>query len=396
MPLKTPSFDKQLFEKLLADLIAFASLSGDNNIALIDYVEGYFKQHNINCFFSGTDLGQQKNLLAIIDPKQNNNLSQGLLLSGHTDLVGISNQPWDTNPFQLHNSNGKYFGRGTCDMKGFLALIMSLVPTILQRKNLKKPLGFAFTYDEETNYNGVQTLIKWFKENKQMPAAVIVGEPSECAIISSHKGESYFDCKLHGLAAHSSLPENGVNAIYYACKIIQELENIYYQNKKLLKNNDNFNPPFSSLSVGTISGGSATNTVADYCQFSWEIRTIYHHDLEHILKRVENKISELKQAMQNKCKEANIELIKHYTAPPLENDENSALIKIIKIHCQNHQLQYASFGTEAGFYQQAGIDSVVWGPGSIIQAHKANEFIELNQVEKYHHQIFRVIDSYCF
>ena len=379
--------DSRLFQ-ILEKLISFPSYPGTNNLALIKYVTSYLDEFSIPYFITGKDTSHQVNLCAVIGPK----VEGGIVLSGHTDIVGVEGQNWSHDPFALREDNGLLYGRGTCDMKGFLALILSMVPEFLEM-NLKRPVCLSLSYDEETSCEGVQYLLKDFDAKIPKPAMAIIGEPSELGIIAAHKGDSHFTCEVKGLACHSSMPEKGVNAIYYASKMISALETIYLENKTLLKNDARYEPSHSSLSVGMIKGGSSVNTVADYCSFDWETRTIYHEDLDNILARLHQIIEEkLLPEMRKVHADSEINVIRHYTSPPLEYHTDSTILKHLSEHLGSGvPHRFVSFGTEAGYFQKAGIPSLIWGPGSINQAHKTDEFISIEQLESYHQSLHSFI-----
>ena len=365
----------QNFEQIFAKLVSFQTVSETSNKNLVEFIHNYLKKFQLNPKKILGDDGRF-NLICQIGPSS----PGGLVLSGHTDVVPVIGQKWGNNPFNLINKNGNFFGRGACDMKGFIATVLSMVPLIMTKK-LVKPIFLIFSYDEEVGCIGIQKLIPILKKIKPKPSFCIVGEPTEMKIVNKHKGKKNYEILLSGIEAHSSLTKDGVNAIEYSGEIIEHLKNLQENFKKDFYDAD-FEPPFPTVNIGTISGGTAVNIIPNKCSLEFEIRDTPKLSQENI----DNELELLKKITEKKMKRKNqkclVELIKKNNFPPLQTDSNKKIISMSMKSLQTNLLNSVSFGTEAGVFHKLGIQTIVCGPGSIKQAHKPDEFIKKNQISK--------------
>jgi len=376
------NFDKTFNSsvKILSDLIAFKSISGEDNNSIINYCETIFNNLGADSFKIYDSDQKRVNLFATIKSK-NENGKKPIILSGHTDVVPVS-KGWSTDPFKATIKNEKIYGRGSCDMKGFLACLLAYAP-IFSGSNIDRDLHFSFTFDEETACQGAPLLIKELKKRNIKDAICVVGEPTNMKIIDAHKGCYEYTTHFHGLAGHSSHPDKGVNAVEYASNFIQKLLEI----RKYLKNNPPrnsiFDPPYTTLQIGGISGGIARNVIADKCKVDWELRPAIKEDGEYVNKEIDkfinkNLLPEMKKTYQDSkiVKEIIGEII------GFDRKEKSEACEFVSSITGDNSRNVVSFGTEAGLFQEIGISTVVCGPGSIEQAHKVDEFIELTEIKK--------------
>ncbi|MFP4179569.1 MAG: acetylornithine deacetylase [Spirochaetaceae bacterium] len=373
---------------ILAELVSYSCTSGADNSGLIDFIGGYLEFYGIKPHILEGEIpppgerntsSRRYNLFATIGPEKDG----GVLLSGHTDVVPAVPFEWDFDPFKLTEEGERFYGRGTTDMKGFLACVLSLVPHWLSQKR-SEPVHFACTYDEESGCIGVKDLIPLLGTTLPRPEAVIVGEPTELAPVLGHKGSAACKTTVKGREAHSSRPNRGVNAIYGAAEIIAELKRIAERIHNRGEKNPRaalFDPPCTTLSVGTIQGGSARNIVAGECELVWEIRTLPWESAETYIEELEDFCRE-RFALSPDPPSVTTQVESSYPGliPSGENRAYTYYLRMAGSHSDSGIA--APFGTEAGRYSEAGIPALVWGPGSIAQAHTKNEYIEKHQIEK--------------
>ncbi|MEX0759290.1 MAG: acetylornithine deacetylase, partial [Tistlia sp.] len=269
--------------EMLAVLVGFDTVSRSSNLALIDWVESYLADYGVACRRSYDDTGAKANLLATLGPS----IEGGIVLSGHSDVVPVDGQGWASDPFTMTEREGRLYGRGTADMKGFLATALALVPDFLARP-LARPIHIALSYDEEVGCIGVHRLIDDLTRNLPRPALVVVGEPTSLRVVNAHKGVAGFVTRIHGRSAHSSQPHRGGNAIVAAARLIAELHGMAEEKKAAPQPGSGFVPPYTTFGIGVIQGGSALNIVAEHCQFQWEFRSLPGDDAETILARFES------------------------------------------------------------------------------------------------------------
>ena len=366
--------------KILSDLISFKTISGENNNELIDYCDKILKKIGATSFriFDGDK--KRVNLFATIKAKKpNGNLP--VILSGHTDVVPVS-KGWSSDPFKAVIKEGKLYGRGSCDMKGFIACALTYAP-IFSKSNLDRDIHFSFTFDEETACQGAPLLIKELDKRKINKGICIVGEPTNMKIIDAHKGCYEYTTHFEGLAGHGSAPSKGVNAIEYAVSYVNKLLELREKLKMKVKNDSVFNPPYTTLQIGKISGGIARNVIADKCKVDWELRPVVKEDGVFVNNEMNNFVNE-KLLPEMKKVYVNSSIKKEVIGEIIGFDrlnKSDACELISKITGDNSR-DVVSFGTEAGLFQEIGISTVVCGPGSIEQAHKDDEFVSIDEIKK--------------
>ena len=366
--------------KILSDLIAFKTISGEDNNSLIDYCDKILKSLGASSFRTYDEERKRVNLFATIKAKKPNGKSP-IILSGHTDVVPVS-KSWSTDPFKATIKEDKLYGRGSCDMKGFIACTLAYAP-IYSNTNLNRDIHFSFTFDEETACQGAPILIEELKKREIKNGICIVGEPTNMKIIDGHKGCYEYTTHFEGLAGHGSAPEKGVNAVEYAAKFINKLLEIREVLKKKTPKNSVFNPPYTTLQIGGISGGIARNVIADKCRVDWELRPVIKEDGIFVNSEIDKFVNEeLLPEMKKIHPKSSIrkEIIGEIIG--FDREEKSEACELISSITGDNSREVVSFGTEAGLFQEIGISTVVCGPGSIEQAHKVDEYIKLNELKK--------------
>ncbi|MEO3427310.1 acetylornithine deacetylase [Pelagibius sp. CAU 1746] len=363
--------------EMIERLIGFDTTSAKSNLEFIDFAQSYLEGHGARCRRIANPEGTKANLFASLGPEA----PGGVVLSGHSDVVPVDGQSWDSDPFTLVERDGRLYGRGTADMKSFIAVAMALVPEF-QAQPLRHPLHLALSYDEEVGCTGVGGMIDDIVANLPRPEMVIVGEPTEMKIVNGHKGCYVFETHLEGLAAHSSQPHRGGNAIFAAGRLIAYLADLAAQKRAEAPADSPFDPPYTTFNLGLIEGGKALNIVAQDCSFGWEFRPIPSEDTAAIIEGFEAYArDEVLPALREFAPEAGIETRHLSTVLPLMPVENNPVETLVRrLSGSNAAPGVVSFGTEGGLFQAAGMDAVVFGPGSIDQAHKPNEFIAVDQV----------------
>ena len=370
---------------ILTKLISFRTISELTNKELAKYISNYLAKYKVKTqLFEGNP--GQFNLYAKIGPE----VDGGIILSGHTDVVPTEGQNWITNPFKLVKKKNKLFGRGSCDMKGFIAVVLALIPKLKINK-LKKPLHLIFSYDEEIGCVGIQKLIPFLKKIKPKPAFCIVGEPTEMKLVNMHKGKKNFVVLFKGIESHSSLTENGVNAIDYCGELINYLKNLQKIFIKT-KNHQKFNPPYPTINIGKIQGGLAVNIIPEQCELEFEIRDTPNLKTEKIIKEIKIFLKKLEKKMKIKNKKCSINFKIQNNFPPLETSEKKKIINLALEKLKSNSISSVSFGTEAGVFNKVGFETIVCGPGSIEQAHKPNEYIEEKQLKKCDEFLTKIVD----
>ena len=373
---------------MLAKLVAFDTTSAKSNLALIDFVRDYLASHGIESRLIFDDQRSKANLYASLGPGG----AGGVVLSGHTDVVPVAGQPWSADPFTLRESNGKLYGRGSCDMKGFIALALSLVPE-MQAAGLKRPIHIALSYDEELGCLGAPRMIADIKANLPLPDVAIVGEPTRLKLGNKHKGCYGFDLEVTGRDGHSSATHRGVNAIACAARAIAYLDDMAERFRREGPFDPGFDPPYTTFNVGEIGGGTAVNIIARQCKVAWEFRPIPAVDPKTVIAEVERFLNQnLTPRMREKAPEAGVTMREACVVPPLVPRPGSPAEALARHLTGANDTIGLAFGTEAGQFQEIGIDAIVCGPGSIEQAHQPDEFIELSQFAEGEAFLRRLID----
>ena len=374
--------DNILFEKsikILKDLISFKTISGENNSSLINYCEDILTKCGASSFKVFDDEKKRVNLFATLKAKKPNG-KEPIILSGHTDVVPVS-KGWSTDPFIAEIKDEKLYGRGSCDMKGFLACSLAFAE-IFSKSNLSRDIHFSLTFDEETACIGAPLLIKELKKRKITNGICIVGEPTEMKIIDSHKACYEYTTFFEGLAGHSSKPDEGVNAAEYASKYVNKLMSLRNDLINRKPKNSIFTPAYSTLSIGGIFGGIAHNVIADKCHVNWETRPVNKEDGIFLNSEIDKYADGLLLEMKKKYPNASIKkkIIGEIIGFHRVNDSKAC--EFVSSITGDNSREVVSFGTEAGLFQEIGISTVVCGPGSIEQAHKIDEFIEVSEIKK--------------
>ena len=366
--------------KILSELIKFPTVSGTSNIELINYCEKKLEILGANSFKTFDDTKLRANLFSTINGKKKLN-GGGIILSGHTDVVPASAKDWTSNPYIASERDNKVFGRGSCDMKGFIACTLALAP-YFALENLKKPIHFSFTYDEETAWQGAPVMLKELEKRKINCSVCIVGEPTNMKAVQAHKGCYEYSTHFTGLAGHGSAPDKGVNAVEYATKFINRLMELRQDLKKREPKNSIFNPPYTTLQIGGIKGGIARNVIADQCTVDWELRPVVFEDGVFVNQTMDKYVNDiLLPEMRKTFPESNIkkEIIGEIIG--FNKEEKSEAVNLICNLTGDNSRDAVSFGTEAGLFQELGISTVVCGPGSIEQAHKTDEYVSFDELK---------------
>ena len=360
--------------QMLEKLISFNTVSHRSNLPLIDFVEGYLTSHGVNSTRVYNDDGDKANLYAHIGPM----VEGGVILSGHTDVVPVEGQDWSTDPWTVVEKDGKYFGRGTCDMKGFLAIALAYVPQMLAA-DLKTPIQLALSYDEEVGCEGVIPMVKELAGKMPKAAMCIVGEPSDMKAVTGHKGGIGFHNEVTGFEVHSSLAHIGVSAVMTAATLV-EWHN--QKNADAVANQDpdcEFVPPFPTYHVGTIHGGTAGNITAKSCTFINDFRLLPTQDAKQEADDYLAFAAQLDAKIKAVRPEAGIKITPKFGVPGLKPEENGAAESLVRRLTGDNSINVVSYGTEAGHFQTENISTVICGPGSIDQAHQADEYITIAQ-----------------
>lgn len=363
--------------EMIAKLVSFDTTSRNSNLPLIEFVDAYLAGHGIESRLVPSADGRKANLIATIGPKA----AGGVILSGHTDVVPVDGQPWVSDPWTVIEKDGKLYGRGTCDMKSFSAIALALVPQFLAR-GLARPLHFALSYDEEVGCIGARDLVEDLKRENLAASALVVGEPTMMRVVNAHKGIHAMRTIVTGHEVHSSQVHKGVNAIAVAAELIRYLTELGTISVDEGDPSGRFDPPFSSVHVGVIEGGTALNIVPRHCRFDWEIRSLPGSDPEAVIERFRRYAAEkLLPRMKAIAPESGIETIEAHVIPAFRAaDASPAETLALKLTGRN-AAEAVAYGTEAGLFEHAGFSTIVCGPGDIAQAHQPNEFVALEQVD---------------
>lgn len=376
--------------EIMTKLISFPTVSRDTNLPLVDWVEGYLSGHGIESRrWPDPDQPHKAALFAHVGPWEEG----AVVLSGHTDVVPVDGQPWESDPFTVVERDGKYFGRGTCDMKGFDAIaIWALVEG--KYRDLKRPLQLALSFDEEIGCTGAPPMIEAMQPVLPKGSAVIVGEPSMMKAVTGHKGGQGFEVDVWGFEVHSSIMHTGVNAIMEAAKIIAWSNDVNEAEraKEPTPVAAMFDPPWTTLHTGVIEGGTAANITAKHCRFDLGYRAVPDADKAAWDAMVHDKIREVEADMQAIHPEARIEVKQRFGVPGLKPEENGEAEGLVRKITGDNASHVVSYGTEAGQFQEAGYSAVVCGPGDIAQAHQPNEFITVEQFNAGHAFMERLLD----
>lgn len=359
---------------LVKHLVSIDTTSRGSNLALIDFAQEMLEGSGARCRRTYDESGKKANLFATIGP----DAAGGYVLSGHTDVVPVDGQDWASDPFRPEVRDGLLYGRGTCDMKGFVGAALATLPQIMGT-TLRRPIHFAFSYDEEVGCIGVHGLLTDLANAGIKPALAVVGEPTEMKIVGAHKAGTGMRTHCHGLEGHSSAPQRAANAVMMAGEFVAFLDRLAHDLED--DRNEAFDPPYTTVQANMISGGTAVNIVARDCTVKWDCRSLPGADVEAIVERARNYASNtILPKYRARAPQAAIETKIVSSYPGLALDQGSPAIALAKELSGNNAVETVAYGTEAGLFQQAGIPAVVCGPGSIAQAHKADEFVALSEL----------------
>jgi len=373
-------------------LIAFNTVSRDSNLGLIEWVRDYLHKLGATTRLTHDVSGKKANLFATLGESK----KPGLILSGHTDVVPVDGQSWDTDPFVAIERHGKLFARGSADMKGFIGVALTQAPNFvaaLNAKRLDAPLHYALSYDEEVGCLGVRGLIRDLEENGIRPAGCVVGEPTSMQPIIAHKGMNRFRCAVRGREAHSSYVTHGVNAIEYAARLVVYIRQIADRLAQFEQRDYGFSVPYTTLSTGLIRGGIASNVIPKDCEFQFDMRTLPQASADALYQEIRAYAEALAREMQAIDPEAGIDLVWASQTAGLAASETDAIVQWAMRLSRNTQVGKVSYGTEAGLFQKMGVPTVICGPGDIAEAHRPNEFVALEQLAQCETFMNRILET---
>ena len=369
-------------------LVAFDTTSRNSNLTLIEFIRDYLDGYSVGSELVFDETGAKANLYATIGPQDRS----GIMLSGHTDVVPIDDQDWHTDPFKPVEKDDRLYGRGSSDMKAFIATVLSLVPQLVSRK-LREPIHLSFSYDEEVGCLGVRRLIDVIAVRPNRPRLCIVGEPTEMQVGIGHKGKHTLRCQVHGHEAHSSLVHQGVNAIEAAGELIAKLKEIARRKRDHGPFDPDFDPPYSTIHTGVIHGGTALNIVPRECVFDFEIRPLPGEDIAPMIDELRDlAANRLLPEMRAVQPHTNIVIEERSAAPALNTAADAEVTQFAAALSGGNATIKVPFGTEGGLFSAAGIPTIICGPGSIDQAHKPDEFVALDQIARCERFLQRLID----
>ena len=376
---------------ILADLIGFDTTSRNSNLELIRYVENYLSQHGVQSTLVHDDSGHKANLYATIGPAE----LGGVMLSGHTDVVPVDGQRWASDPFVLERIDDKVFGRGSADMKGFIACVLEWVPEMVAA-SLTTPIHIALSYDEEVGCIGVRRLLDLMEKMPVVPSMAIIGEPTNMEIVVAHKGKRAIRVNVRGASAHSAYPTEGVNAIEVAAQLIAHISEVQQDIEKNGPFDPGYRVPHTTLHVGTVRGGTALNIVPNECSFDFEIRHLPEHEIDPLIDNIQRYARDnLEPTMRLKNPDCGIDFTELFGYPALFTAPDAPVVAFVRslLEC-DRAVEQISFGSEAGlFSRRIGIPAVVCGPGSILQAHRPDEYVSIEQLETCRTMLRRLVES---
>jgi acetylornithine deacetylase len=377
---------------IIERLIGFRTVSRDSNLELIEWVRDYLQGFGATTRLTHDATGKKANMFATLG----DSTKPGLILSGHTDVVPVDGQNWDTDPFLAVERDGKLFARGSADMKGFIGIILAQAPKFvaaLNENRLDAPLHYSLSYDEEVGCLGVRGLIRDLEENNIRPAGCVVGEPTSMQPIIAHKGTHRFRCSVHGREAHSSYVTHGVNAIEYAARLIVFIRQIADRLAQIEQRDYGFTVPYSTLSTGLIHGGIAANVVPKDCVFSFDMRTLPQASPDALYQEIRAYAELLAQEMRAVDAQSGIDLEWLSQTVGLAAAETDGIVQWAMQLARSSTVGKVSYGTEAGLFQKMGVPTVICGPGDIAEAHRPNEFVALDQLAQCERFMDRILET---
>jgi acetylornithine deacetylase len=361
---------------LLGKLIGFATVSRDSNLALIEFIRDYLAKQGVESELFYNDERTKANLFATIGPRDRG----GIVLSGHTDVVPVDGQPWTVDPFRLSEKDGRLYGRGTADMKGYLASVLAAVPAFVAR-DLRMPVHLAFSYDEEVGCLGVRPMLHELAKRPHKPVLCLIGEPTELKPVLGHKGKLAMRCCVKGAPCHSAYAPYGVNAIQYAARLINRLDEIGEKLALPEHHDERFDPPYSTVQTGVIKGGRALNIVPAECEFDFEVRALPGFDANVVADQLQTYAeAELLPKMRAVKPDTDIRMFPLSAYPGLATPPDSEAARLLAMLSGSNEFGTVAFGTEGGLFNEVGIPTIVCGPGSMDRGHKPDEFVSVEQM----------------
>lgn len=378
-------------ETILQQLVAFPTVSRDSNLDLIDWCEAFLQGCGARTQRVFNQDASKANLYASIGPHN----EPGIMLSGHTDVVPVDGQDWSKPAFQLSEEDGKLYGRGTCDMKGFIASAL-YAATLARERVLRTPLHFAFSYDEEVGCIGVRRLIEVMQQSPQRPRICIVGEPTSMSVATGHKGKVALRAHCTGRTGHSALAPNGLNAIHLATDVVRLIREAQDDIVKHGTRDPAYEISYTTYHIGVFNSGTALNIIPAKATIDFEIRNLGCENADALIERLEHRCEPLVQAQRERFPEANIRIERRFSYPGLDTAADSEAVSLVKSLTGDNREIKVAFGTEGGlFSEQLGIDTVICGPGSMDQGHKPDEFISREQLARCDDMMTRLVDVLC-
>ena len=372
---------------MIERLVAFDTTSRNSNLELIEFIENYLKDLGVESELVYNPDKSKANLYATLGPDDRG----GIALSGHTDVVPVDDQIWGSDPFKVVKWNGQLYGRGTADMKSFIAVCLALAPEFL-KGSIKIPLHFAFSYDEEVGCLGVRSLIDRLSSREVKPDACIIGEPTLMKVVRAHKGKLSYCCQVSGLESHSGMTQLGVNAVEAAAEVIAHLKSMARRFRDNGPHDPELSPPYTTVHTGVVHGGTQLNIVPKSCQFEFEFRHLPQDNPVALLKEIQDFAAALLPEMHAVSQRTGFHWVRLSHIPGLDTREDSEVVQLAKSLTGANSTGKVSFGTEAGLFEAGGMPAVVCGPGSIEQAHKPDEFIALEQVAQCERFVLRLFE----
>ncbi len=370
-PVKNPNLNDAI--DFLRKLVAFDTTSRNSNLELIEWVEAYLKSFGARTQKIYNDEGNKANLIASFGP----DIDGGIIYSGHSDVVPIDGQDWDTNPWDLTLKEDKLYGRGTCDMKGFSACVLAIIPEIA-KADLKKPIHYALSYDEEVGCLGAPRMVEYIANNYPKIDAVIIGEPTDMKTVSGHKGIASYIIEVTGKEAHSSRTDMGISAIMAAIPLMEKIKAL----SSIPNGESPYIPTGTSMNINIIEGGTAVNILSKTCRFIFDIRFEPDFDLESLVKQISLEVSKLDIELKNMFPECGAQITKRSYTPGLNIKPNSNAEVLSRNITGDNEIIAVSYAAEAGIFQKYNMDTIICGPGSILQAHQKNEYVEVAQLNE--------------
>ncbi len=362
--------------EILDRMIAFDTTSRGSNLALIEWVEAYLAEHGVKSERVSDETGTKANLFATCGP----GVEDGVILSGHSDVVPVDNQDWSSDPWTTLERGGKLYGRGTSDMKSFIALALAWVPAFVKGS---RPVHLAISYDEEVGCKGAPAMIERLRQTLPTPRLAIIGEPTSMKLVTGHKGICVHEVQVRGVEAHSSLVDNGISANEHAVDLMHALVSLSRRLRAEADPDNGFDPPWPTLTIGVMEGGEAANILAGHARFQFDLRTPPGHDAGEILAEFHRLCEAKDRDMKARFTQSGVSIERLSSAPALSAEGSAPAVEFVRrLTGENSPPTNVSYGTEGGQFQEAGFPTIVCGPGSIEQAHQPNEWIALDQLEQ--------------